>query len=147
MSFKCHSLISVWNLFQSHTPSLFGLEWFSGVTLYFLSNVTFSVAFSSFVFDFVSSFSNFSFCILIFEFSKDVGVVFFLLLYLAPSFPIRKEKFLRFLWGKDLILFCSSGCREYPLSAPIAAKLFVVFLALRYQFSSEVQSEFTFQHL
>ena len=53
----------------------------------------FSVAFSSFVFDFVSSFSNFSSCISIFEFSKDVGVAFFLLLYPAPSFPIRKRSF------------------------------------------------------
>ena len=71
----------------------FWLRMIFGVTLYFLSNVNFVVAFSSFVFNFVSSFSNFSFCISIFEFSKDVGVVFFLLLYPAPSFPIRKGSF------------------------------------------------------
>ncbi len=73
MIFRCHSLL--------------------------LSNVTFKVAFSSFVFDFVSSFSNFSF--LHFR-SLNFRILgwYSLLLYLAPSFPIRKEKFLRFLLRK-----------------------------------------------
>ena len=118
MSFKCHSLVSVWNLFQSHAPTLFDLEWFSGVTLYFLSNVTFDVAFSSFVFNFVSSFSNFSFCISIFK--RCQGWYSFYFSTLPPLFRSEKEV-LRFLWGKDLILFCSSGYGEYHLFALTAA--------------------------
>ena len=145
MSFKCHSLISVWNLFQSHTPTLFGLEWFSGVTLYFLSNVAFKVAFSSFVFDFVSSFSNFSFWSL--NFLKRCRGGILLLLYLAPSFPIRKEKFHVFCEEKILSYSAVLGMENIIFLRWLPLKLFMVFLALRYQFSSELQSEFTFQYL
>ncbi len=68
MIFRCHSLL--------------------------LSNVTFKVAFSSFVFDFISSFSIFSFCISIFEFS-NFGMVFLTSLP-CPLFSDQKRKVFTF---------------------------------------------------
>ncbi len=119
MIFRCHSLFS--------------------------SNVAFSVAFSSFVFNFVSSFSNFSFWFPNFQKRCQGGIL--LLLYLAPSFPIRKKKFRVFCEEKILSYSAVLGMENIIFLRWLPLKLFMVFLALRYQFSSELQSKFTFQYL
>ncbi len=118
------------------------------------------MTFSSFVFDSVSSFSNFSFCISILKFSKDVGVVFFLLLYLkrcrggilftslpCPLFSNQKREVFVFCEEKILSYSAVLGMENIIFLRWLPLKLFMVFLALRYQFSSEPQSEFTFRYL
>ncbi len=146
MNLKCHSLMLTRSFSELHFR-FSGFEWFLGVTLYLLSNVDFEMAFSSFVFNSVSSFSNFSFCILIFKFSKRCRGGILLLLYPAPSFPIRKEKFRVLCEEKILSYSAVLGVENIIFLRWLPLKLFMVFLALRYQFSSELQSEFTFQYL
>lgn len=146
MNLKCHSLA----LTRSFSELLFhfsGFEWFLGVTLYFLSNVDFEMTFSSFVFDSVSSFSNFSSCISILKFSKRCwgGILFTSLP--CPLFSDQKKKFCVFCEEKILSYSAVLGVENIIFLRWLPLKLFMVFLALRYQFSSELQSEFTFQYL